>query len=325
MGGNIVQERRFKMITQPPRGGLREGLKFGYVDVPAVMTEKDRPFLDELTEVSLQLQKEIRKDTIEGLKIINTHFTSGGKEVAARVYIPEGEETYPMLMYYHGGGFAIRNIECFDYIHRYLARNAKTVVVSAEYDLSPEAKFPVAVQQCFDGLLWAREHAKDWNADASRDAVAGDSAGGNLSAVMCLMCRDQGIAVPAKQILIYPAVDQSLQSDRESERLYGTGYNLDFNHMVSYGKAYVKSDEDLLNPYVSPLFAENLEGMPKAYFLQAECDILTDQGLEYAQRLKEAGTEVEYRIFTGVPHDFLFFAFPESYEAYDLVCRWLRE
>ena len=78
MGGNIVQESRFKMITQPPRGGLREGLKFGYVDVPAVMTEKDRPFLDELTEVSLQLQKEIRKDTIEGLKIINTHFTSGG-------------------------------------------------------------------------------------------------------------------------------------------------------------------------------------------------------------------------------------------------------
>ena len=183
----MMQESRFKMITQPPRGGLREGLKFGYVDVPAVMTEKDRPFLDELTEVSLQLQKEIRKDTIEGLKIINTHFTSGGKEVPARVCIPEGEETYPMLMYYHGGGFAIRNIECFDYIHRYLARNAKTVVVSVEYDLSPEAKFPVAVQQCFDGLLWAREHAKDWNADASRDAVAGDSAGGNLSAVMCLM------------------------------------------------------------------------------------------------------------------------------------------
>ena len=95
--------------------------------------------------------------------------------------------------------------------------------------------------------------------------------------------------------------------------------------MVSYGKAYVKCDGDLQNPYVSPLFAENLKGMPKAYFIQAECDILIDQGLEYAQRLKEAGTEVEYKIFTGVPHDFLFFAFPESYEAYDCVCRWLRE
>ncbi|MDO4343943.1 MAG: alpha/beta hydrolase [Eubacteriales bacterium] len=320
-----MQSGKYKMITQPPRGGLREGLSFGYVDVPAVMTEKDRPFLDELTAVSLNLQKEIRKDTIEGLKIIDTHFSSGEKEVAARVYIPGTKGPHPLLMYYHGGGFAIRNIECFDYIHRYLAKNSGCVLVSVEYDLSPEAKFPVAAKQCFDGLIWARKNAGNWDADASRDAVAGDSAGGNLSAVMCLMCRDQGIEVPKKQILIYPAVDQCLKTGRESEKLYGIGYNLDFKHMVSYGRAYVKNDEDLMNPYVSPLFAENLKGMPKAYFVQAECDILIDQGLEYAKRLQDAGTEVKYKIFTGVPHDFLFFAFPESYEAYDLVCRWLRE
>ena len=199
------------------------------------------------------------------------------------------------------------------------------MVVGVEYDLSPEAKFPTAAKQCFDGLRWARSNAEKWGADAERDIVAGDSAGGNLSTVVSLMCRDQGIRVPTKQILIYPAVDQALQDMRESEKLYGTGYNLDFKHMVSYGKAYVEKEEDLLNPYVSPLFAEDVSGLPKAYFIDAECDILLDQGLEYAGRLKEAGVETEYRIFEGMPHDFLFFAFPESYEAYDLICKWIWE
>lgn len=317
--------KRYQMITEPPRGGLKEGLSFGYVDVPAVMTREDRPFLDELTKNSLDLQREIRTEKITGVRVIRTTFPSGGKEVEARIYIPEEEGEYPLLMYYHGGGFAIRDLDCFDYIHRYLAKNGKAVVVGVEYDLSPEAKFPTAAKQCFDGLRWARSNAEKWGADAERDIVAGDSAGGNLSTVVSLMCRDQGIRVPTKQILIYPAVDQALQDMRESEKLYGTGYNLDFKHMVSYGKAYVEKEEDLLNPYVSPLFAEDVSGLPKAYFIDAECDILLDQGLEYAGRLKEAGVETEYRIFEGMPHDFLFFAFPESYEAYDLICKWIWE
>ena len=319
--------KQYHMIMEPPRGGLKEGLQFGYVDVPAVMTEKDRPFLNELTANSMNLQREIRKEEIDGLQVLNTVFAGGGRETKVRVYIPDKKEKeeFPLLMYYHGGGFAIRDLDCFDYIHRYLAKNGKAVVVGVEYDLSPEAKFPVAVEQCFDGLVWAREHAEEWGADRKNDIVAGDSAGGNLSTVISLMCRDRGLSVPGKQILIYPAVDQALLERRESERLYGTGYNLDFQHMVSYGKAYVKDDDDLVNPYVSPLFAEDVSNLPKAYLIHAECDILLDQGLEYAERLKEAGVEVTYRIFQGMPHDFLFFAFPESYEAYDLICQWIQE
>ena len=319
--------KQYHMIMEPPRGGLKEGLQFGYVDVPAVMTEKDRPFLNELTANSMNLQREIRKEEIDGLQVLNTVFVVCCRETKVRVYIPDKKEKekFPLLMYYHGGGFAIRDLDCFDYIHRYLAKNGKAVVVGVEYDLSPEAKFPVAVEQCFDGLVWAREHAEEWGADRKNDIVAGDSAGGNLSTVISLMCRDRGLSVPGKQILIYPAVDQALLERRESERLYGTGYNLDFQHMVSYGKAYVKDDDDLVNPYVSPLFAEDVSNLPKAYLIHAECDILLDQGLEYAERLKEAGVEVTYRIFQGMPHDFLFFAFPESYEAYDLICQWIQE
>lgn len=312
--------KRYDMLVQPSRGRLKEGLSFGYVDVPKRMTAADRPFLDHLTDESLKLQQRIRKGKEIDIATQDTTYLSSGKQIKLRVFIPDGNGPFPIVLYYHGGGFALRDIECFDYIGRYIAQKSNAVVFMPEYSLSPENKFPTAMEECYDALLWAREYADRYNGNANMDVVTGDSAGGNASIVVSMMCRDRGVRTPRKMIPAYPVVDQSGLIDRESQRLYGQNYNLDFAHMISYGKAYVKNDADLLNPYCSPLFAKSLAGLQPCTMILAECDILIDQGLEFAKRLIDAGVEFKYKIFTGMPHDFLFYGFEESYEAYDLIC-----
>lgn len=315
---------KYEMIEQPPRGGLKKGLTFGYVDVPENITVKDRPFLDKLTADSLELQKTIRKGKEISIRTKDTSIVSQGLKVPVRIYIPDGVGPFPMVLYYHGGGFALRDIPCFDYIGRYIAAKSGAVVFMPEYALSPENKFPVAVEQCYDTLIWARDNARMYNADPEKDFVMGDSAGGNISTVVSMMCRDRGRRVPAMQILAYPAVDQSPTGGRESESLYGKNYNLDYAHMLSYGKAYVKDLNDLMNPYCSPLFG-NVKSLPPCYLILAECDVLIDQGLQYAKLLRDCGNKIEYKIYKGMPHDFLFYGFEESYEAYEDICNKIKD
>lgn len=314
-----------KMLTTPTRGALKEGVSFGYVDVPKHLTPDTRPFLNTLTKASLETQQKIRKDREIDLRTEDITITAGGLPTRVRVFLPEGQGPFPMIVYSHGGGFAIRDVDCFDYIGRYLAKNTPAIVIMPDYALAPEYPFPTQVNQCYDTLLWAREHAAQYHADPKRDVVAGDSAGGNLSTVLCLKCRDEGKPQPALQVLAYPVVDATEGSDmRESEKLYSTGYNLDLKHLASYTEAYapvtIRS-----NPYISPLFAKDLCGLADCLMLSAECDVLIDQGMEYLQRLKDDGVRFDYHIFKGMPHDFLFFSFEESYQAYDLICKRVRE
>ena len=310
------------MIEAPERGGLNPGLHFGYVDVPAEIRVEDRPFLDTLTAASLALQKEIRTEIPTDTLDVRVPTSRG--EIPARVYLPDGDGPFPLVMHYHGGGFAIRDIPCFDWLSRRYCSGANAVVVTIEYDLAPERRFPTQAEQAYDALLWARAHAAEWGADPARDVVIGDSAGGNLSLVVSLMCRDRGQRVPARMIPCYPVVDTRPDVLRESDELYGTGYNLDYKHLLAYNKAYA-SAEDAENPYVSPLLAKDFAGLPPCRMVSAQCDILLDSGLECAKRLKDAGIDLQYRIFKGVPHDFLFYGFPESYAAYELICGWIRE
>lgn len=307
-----------EMLFVPPRGGIKPGLTFGYVDVPKILTAETRPFLDQLTRASYNTQKQIRK----GREIdINTHdevIVAGGVKTKVRLFLPEGEGPFPIMLYCHGGGFAIRDVDCFDYIGRYIAKTSPAVVVMPDYLLAPEHNYPTQLNQCFDTLIWARSNANVFNVNAKWDIVAGDSAGGNLSAAICLKCRDEGIVQPAKQILIYPVVDSTLTPQRESERIYGTGYNLDYQHLLSYNNAYSTNPFD---PYVSPLLASDHHGLAECLMISAECDVLIDQGLEYLKCLKDSNVPFSYKIFHGMPHDFLFFAYDESYQAYDMICQ----
>lgn len=311
------------MIEQPPRGSLKEGLTFGYVDVPENITVKDRPFLDKLTSDSLELQKVIRKGKEINIRTEDTSIVSQNQNVPVRIFTPDGEGPFPMVLYYHGGGFALRDIPCFDFIGRYIASGSSAVVFMPEYSLSPENKFPIALEQCYDALNWARENAMKYNAYADKLIVAGDSAGGNISTVVSMMCRDRHKRMPSLQILAYPVVDHTPGGERESERLYAKNYNLDYAHFLSYGKAYVRDQQDFANPYCSPLFGD-VKGLPPCYMILAECDILLDQGLEYAKYLKDSGVDIQYKIYKGMPHDFLFYGFEESYEAYEDICNKIK-
>lgn len=311
---------RGKLLVTPPRGGIKPGLTFGYVDVPAALTPETRPFLDTLTKASLDMQRQIRKGREVDILTRDETIFAGGYTTKVRLYLPEGEGPFPLLMYSHGGGFAIRDVECFDYIGRYLAKAAGAVVAMPDYVLAPEHPYPAQLMQCYGTLLWAREHAAQWGARADWDAVAGDSAGGNLSAAICLKCLSQGVRVPALQVLAYPVVDMREGEQRESEALYATGYNLDYKHLLAYNAAYA-TPAQRLEPLVSPLLAPSLRGLPPCLMLLAECDVLIDQGLEYLQRLREADVPVEYEIYRGMPHDFLFFAYDESYRAYERIAQ----
>lgn len=306
------------MLFAPPRGGIKPGLTFGYVDVPEVLTAATRPFLDKLTQASYDTQQRIRGGREIDIDTRDVVIVAGGVETKVRLFLPDGEGPFPIMLYCHGGGFAIRDVDCFDYIGRYLAKNSPSVVVMPEYLLAPENIFPAQFNQCFDTLLWARSNADNLKANASWDTVAGDSAGGNLSAAICLKCRDEGIVQPAKQILIYPLVDATLAPQRESEKIYGTGYNLDYQHLLSYNNAYATNPA---HPYVSPLLASDHHGLAECFMISAECDVLIDQGLEYLKRLKDSNVPISYQVFRGMPHDFLFFAYDESYQAYNMICQ----
>jgi len=319
MGGEFMDTA--KMIELPPRGKVKEDMTFGYVDVPETITLEHRPFLDNLTKASLTMQQEIRNGREIDVSFQDVKIPTNGAEMKMRIFLPEGKGAFPLVLYYHGGGFAIRNIDCYDYIGRYIAKNSGAVVCMPEYSLAPEYRYPTQLNQCYDALIWARNHAAEYQASSAFDVVMGDSAGGNLAAVVSLLCRDRGIRVPCKQILAYPVVDMAMEHKRESETLYGKGYNLDYDHVKSYCGAYFECEDDRWDSYASPLLAPNPRDLPSCVMILAECDVLIDQGLEYLKRLKDAGVEVNYTIFHGMPHDFLSYAYEESYEAYDLICR----
>jgi acetyl esterase len=310
-------------VTAPSRGELKPGLRFGYVDVPEKLTPETRPFLDSLTRMSLDMQAQIRKGREIRLDTQDITISAGGVNTRVRMFLPQGDGPFALILYCHGGGFAIRDVECFDYIGRYLAKNSGAVVAMPDYWLTPEHPYPMQLHQCFDTLLWAIAHAGEYRLNPDWTVVAGDSAGGNLSTAICQLCKERGIPQPALQMLAYPVVDMRVGPKRESEIRYGKGFNLDYQHVLSYNDAYA-TPAQRETPLVSPLVSAELTGLAPCCMILAECDVLIDQGLEYLQHLQNAGVDIRYRIYKGMPHDFLFFAYDESYEAYDWICDEVR-
>ncbi len=225
-----------------------------------------------------------------------------GGEIPVRVYTPEGSGPFPVLLYYHGGGWVIGNIATVDAPCRALANGAQCVVVSVDYRLAPEHKFPAAADDCYAATRYVAEHAGDFNIDPSRLAVGGDSAGGNLAAVVALMAKDRGGPSIAYQLLIYPVTDHSY--DTASYRDNAEGYMLTKNGMEWFWNHYLSSPRDSRNPYASPLRAEKVAGLPPAMVITAEFDPLRDEGEAYAARLREAGVPVIMRRYDGMIHGF---------------------
>jgi len=235
-------------------------------------------------------------------KVENRVIPGPGGDIPVRIYTPNGEGPFPSLVFYHGGGWVIGDLDTVDVPCRLLANRANCVVVSVDYRLAPEHKFPAAADDAYAAAKWVVENGPSIKVDSSRVAVGGDSAGGNLAAVVSLMARDKNEIDLAYQLLIYPVTNHSYET--VSYRDNADGYLLTKDSMIWFWDHYLRDPQDGENPYASPLKAEDLSGLPPALVITAEFDPLRDEGEAYAQRLKEAGVSVEETRYNGMIHGF---------------------
>ena len=219
-----------------------------------------------------------------------------------RIYTPQGSGPFPVLVYFHGGGWVIGNVDTHDPTCRTLTNAAGCVVVSVDYRLAPEHKFPAAVDDCYAATQWVAANAAAINGDSSRIAIGGDSAGGNLTAVVAIEARDKGGPPLVFQLLVYPVTDYSFSTP--SYRDNGDGYLLTKDSMVWFWDHYLRSEADGQDYRASPLRASDLTGLPPALVITAEYDPLRDEGEAYAARLQEAGVSVTCTRYDGMIHGF---------------------
>jgi len=235
-------------------------------------------------------------------RVENQVIPGPGGDIPVRIYTPNGEGPFPSLVFYHGGGWVIGDLDTVDVPCRLLANRANCVVVSVDYRLAPEHKFPAAADDAYAAAKWVVENGPSIKVDSSRVAVGGDSAGGNLAAVVSLMARDKNEIDLAYQLLIYPVTNHSYETVSYSDN--ADGYLLTKDSMIWFWDHYLRNPQDGDNPYASPLKAEDLSGLPPALVITAEFDPLRDEGEAYAQRLKEAGVSVEETRYNGMIHGF---------------------
>ena len=229
-----------------------------------------------------------------------------GGPIPARFYVPAGPPAgvpAPLLVYFHGGGWVIGDLDTHDGVCRFLAAAAGTAVLSIDYRLAPEHPFPAAVEDAWAGFAWATANAAELGVDPARIGVGGDSAGGNLAAVVSLLARAGGGAMPAMQLLIYPPTDAA--GDLPSRRLFAEGFLLTKGDMDAFQQAYLPPGSDATDPRVSILLAPDLTGLPPAYVATAGFDPLRDEAEAYALRMREAGVQVALRRHPGLIHSFV--------------------
>ena len=224
-------------------------------------------------------------------------------EVPVRVYAPAADAALPVLTFFHGGGWVIGSIDTHDMVCRALANAAGCLVVSVDYRLAPEACFPAAAEDCYAATAWVAEQARSLGADGARIAVGGDSAGGNLAASVALIARDRGGPPLAFQWLIYPVAAPDFET--ASYQSCAEGYGLTRADMIWFWDHYVPDATDRSNPYVAPLSAEDLRGLPPALVITAEYDPLRDEGEALAARLREAGVPTTLKRYEGQIHGFV--------------------
>ncbi len=236
---------------------------------------------------------------------VSDHLAPGPHgDVPVRVYVPVTDDASPLpvSMWFHGGGWVIGSVATNDATCRALANASSAIIVSVDYRLAPEHKFPVPFDDSYAATVWAAEKAASLGGDPSRLAVAGASAGGNLAATISLRARDEGGPRLVQQSLIYPVTDRDYSRPSYAEN--GEGYGLSYASMLWFWDCYLSSEADAFNPYVAPMLAEDLSGLPPAFVLTCEYDPLRDEGEAYAARLREAGVPTRLSRYDGMIHAF---------------------
>jgi len=256
--------------------------------------------------------------------------TRDGASLPARLYAPSDAPGLPVLLYFHGGGFTVGSVTTHEPLCRRLAHLAQAAVVSVDYRLAPEAKFPTAVHDAWDSLAWLRAEGAALGLDGRRIAVGGDSAGGTLAAVTAIAARDAGLPL-ALQLLFYPGCGG--HQSTASHHRFAHGLVLEKAHIDYFFGHYLRGPDDRHDWRFAPLDGvdgegalRELDGVAPAWIGLAECDPLTDEGIAYADRLRLAGVAVDLEIYRGVVHGFIQFgrAVPEALTAHEDAARALR-
>jgi acetyl esterase len=269
--------------------------------------------------------------TVESVHKVEDRTISGPVgQIPIRVYTPEGEGPFPIVVYFHGGGFVYGDLESHDAVCRGIVNASQQVLVAVDYRLAPENPFPAAVEDSYAAAKWVYENAADLNGDPSRLSVAGDSAGGNLATVVCQINKEKGDLSIAKQVLIYPVTDSYDPEKYESYKENGIGYFLTLESIGLFSKLYVQNHDYAFHPHAAPMHAEDVSELPPALIITAEYDPLRDEGEAYAKKLEEAGVPVTLKREAGQIHGFLnFFSMIDSKEdikgVYDMIGAFLQE
>jgi acetyl esterase len=259
--------------------------------------------VDEARRMMIERRKLVNATPDPVGRVENRAIPGPGGEIPVRIYAPSGAGPFPILVYFHGGGWVLGTLDTHDALCRALTNAAECLVMSVEYRLAPEHKFPAAAEDAYAATRWAASNGDALGGDGSRLAVGGDSAGGNLAAAVTLMARDRGGPSLTHQLLIYPVTDRSFET--RSYRDNADGYMLSRGDMIWFWDHYLSDEADADNPYASPLRAEDLRGLPSATVITAEYDPLRDEGEAYATRLREAGVSVASTCYPGMIHGFL--------------------
>jgi acetyl esterase len=272
------------------------------------MARLDLKPIEAMTAAEARRQMEVmaasrKAEPLPTRKIEDRTIPGPAGEIPVRIYWPNTEGRLPAIAYYHGGGHVIGSLDSHDLIARNLCGGAEAVVMSVDYRMGPEHRFPAAVEDSFAGLEWLHENAASLGADPERLGLHGDSAGGNLAAVVALLARDKGGPALRLQSLVYPVAD--FRMGTESYKSYATGCGiLTANAMRWFRGHYLRTTDDVLDWRASPLLAPDVRGVAPAVVIAAECDVLHDEGFAYAERLKAAGVPVDYQRYAGMIHAF---------------------
>jgi acetyl esterase len=261
--------------------------------------EKGRSVVDEVQAASISKPSvEMEDRLIDG--------GPGGRQVSVKILRPrEAQAPLPVIVYIHGAGWVFGNAHTHDRLIRELAVGAQAAVVFPNYSLSPEAKYPTAIEEVYAVVKWVADRGREHGLDATRLAVAGDSVGGNMAAAVTLMSKERSGPAIRRQLLFYPVTDAAF--DTESYRRFATGYFLRRDAMMWFWDQYTSTPEERGEITASPLRAplEQLRGLPPALIITAEADVLRDEGEAYANKLREAGVRVTAARFQGIIHDFV--------------------
>lgn len=261
--------------------------------------------LEQVRKASLQ-RAELHKTKTPVRSVTDRTVEGPAGDLLVRIYRPDQNDALlPLIVFFHGGGWATNNLETHDELCRKLTTGLDAVVVSVDFRLAPEAPFPSGLEDCAAAVIWASNHAPEWNADPKRLIVSGDSSGGNFAAALALQFRGNAEAPSiAGQLLFYPVMEH-YSAGMPSYQTFGEGYGLTGPDMAWFWDLYLPDGQSRNDWRAAPLKAENLAGLPPALVITAECDPLVDEAHAYAVRLQQSGVPTTYACYEGAIHGFL--------------------